>query len=131
MANRMWLPHAGCLEVDVVTLFCKITIGASGAVSASSGKGIASVARSSAGKYLVTLSDQYNSLLGFSLGQLHSTDSDPATVGVHMRLDAEAVNNATPTVTVQCFAGDDGADADPASGAIIYVTLQLRNSSVS
>lgn len=101
-------------------------------MSASSGKGVTSVTKeSSAGQYTVLLADQYNSLMGAHPTLLHSTDSDPATVGVHMRLNAETVNTTTPTIVVQCYAGDDGADANPASGAIIYLTIHLRNSSVT
>ena len=132
MANRSFHQPEGALELRVVSLYATITFGASGAVASSSGKGIASVVKeSAAGQYTVTLSDQYNSLLWAGVTLVHSTDSDPASVGVHARVNASAVSAATPTVTLQAFAGDDGADANPASGAVWLVKFELRNSSVS
>lgn len=131
MANRRFLPPLGHLEVDVVELFAKITIGSSGAVSASSGKGVASVVRDSAGKYTITLSDRYNSLLDAHAIVLDSANNDPVTIGIQPRLFSEAVNNATPTVAFQFYNHTNGAAADPASGAVVYVSIKLRNSSVA
>lgn len=129
MANRSFHKPLGHLEIDVVTLFGTITIGASGAVSSSTGKGIASVALSGTGGYIVTLSDTYNALLYADAKVLDATDENPASVGIHTRL--HAANVSTPSVTFQCFAGDDGADAHPADGAVIYFMIVLRNSSVT
>jgi len=131
MANRLFLPFLGCLEVDVVELFGSCVIGASGAVSSYSGKGITSITRLSAGKYSVNMADRYNLFLYGSCNLLDDTNSDPATVGVHNRLFSEAVNNATPAVVFQFIAMDDGAAADPAAGATLYFNLKVRNSSVS
>lgn len=131
MADRKFLPPLGALEVDVVDLFCTIPIGASGAVGTVVGKGVTSVTRNSAGKYTILLSDRYNSFLWGDVSTLDDTNSDATTVGIHTRLFSEAVNNATPTVIIQAVAGDDGAAADPANGATLYVHFKLRNSSVS
>lgn len=132
MANRSFHPPAGNLELDVVNLFGTITVGASGAVTTGVGKGIASVVKeSAAGQYTITLSDTYNTLLMANFMLLDGTDESPATVGTHMRLNSQAVSNATPTLVLQCYAGDDGADANPADGAVIYFQVVLRNSSVS
>lgn len=131
MANRRFLPPLGHLEVDCVELFGTITIGATGAVSSSTGKGISTVVRDSAGKYTITLSDRYNALLYASGIILDDTDSDPVTVGVQPRLYSQAVNNATPTVVFQFYNHTNGAAADPASGAVVYLNFKLRNSSVS
>jgi hypothetical protein len=132
MANRSFLPPLGHLEVDVVELFGTITIGASGAVSASSGKGIASVVKeTAAGQYTITLSDRYNSLLFASAVVLDDTNSDPVTVGIQPRLLSQDVNNATPTVAIQFYDHTDGSAANPASGAVVYVSIKVRNSSVS
>lgn len=131
MANRSFLPPLGHLEVDVVELFGSITIGSTGAVSSSSGKGISSVTRDSTGKYTIALSDRYNSFLFASAVILDDTNSDPVTVGVQPRLYAEAVNNATPTIAFQFYNHTNGAVADPASGAVVYFSIKLRNSSVS
>lgn len=131
MADRRFFLPEGSLQARVVELFVDITVGASGAVTSGTGLGVTSVVKeSAAGQYTITLQDRYNGLLSASVALVHSTDSDPATVGVFTRLNAEAVTAATPTVTLQCFTGDDGADANPASGARLLVCLKLKNSTL-
>jgi hypothetical protein len=130
MANKSWLPVLGALEVDVVGLYGSITFGSTGAVSASSGKGIASVVRNSAGNYTITLDDSYQALLWAGVTLLHSASSDPSTVGVEWRVASADVLSAK-TVVIQSFASDDGAAADPASGAQVLLKFDLRNSTVS
>lgn len=131
MANRMFYLPEGSLENRVVDVFVDITIGASGAVTSGAGKGVASVVKeSAAGQYTITLQDQYSSLLAASIVRIHTADSDPATVGVETRLLSEAVSAATPTVVMQCATSDDGAKANPASGARFLVCLKLKNSTI-
>ena len=130
MANRSFLPPEGHLEARVVKLYGTMTVGASGAVSSSSGKGIASVVHDSTGKYTVTLTDSYQSLLHHSVSLLDDTDSDPTTVGVLVRGSAEDVDNATPTFTFQFYDTTDGGAADPASGAVVTWELTLKNSTI-
>lgn len=133
MANRMYQPGAGFLEVGVVTLYAKATIGGAGAITmvSANSKGIFSIVRNSAGQYKVTLSDSYPTLLFASCQLLDTADSDPSSIGVLNRVKSEAVSNATPTVTFQFYASDDGAVADPASGAALLFRIDLRNSSVT
>lgn len=132
MANRSYHKPMGSLHVGVCTLWAKATIGATGAPTlvAAGSKGVASIVRSDVGKYTLTLSDSYHALLGATVTLLDDTDSDPTSVGCLHRLFSEAVSNATPTLVVQFFASDDGAAADPADGATVYVEIKLRNSSV-
>lgn len=132
MANKTFRQPLGCLEVDVVSLYGTITFGSTGAVASSSGKGISSIVRNSAGKYTITLDAPYNALLWADTRILHSTLSSPATVGIEANLFSQDVSNAsTPTLVIQFVALDNGAAADPASGAVCYLKMDLRNSSVS
>jgi hypothetical protein len=121
------------LEVDVCSLFVEINIGAAGAVSSSSGLGIASVTKeSAAGQYTIRLTDSYNKLLWASVILLDDTNSDPATAAVEARILSEDVDNAsTPNIVIQGIALDDGAAANFASGAKLLVKIELRNSSVT
>lgn len=131
MADRRFQLPEGNLEARVCELYVNLVIGASGAVTSGTGKGIVSVVKeSSAGQYTVTLEDRYNSLLAVSGMRLEVADSDPATVGTTMRLLSEAVSAATPTVVLQFATGDDGAKANPASGTRIMVCLKLKNSTI-
>lgn len=129
MAGRLFLPPGGHLEVNVIGLYGAITFGSTGAVASSSGKGIASVVRNSTGNYTVTLSDSYNALLWAGVALLDSAASDPSTVGVLARIYSQDMS--AKTVSVQFYAADDGAAADPASGAQALLKFELRNSSVS
>ena len=133
MANRSFYSNAYSLEVDVCSLFVEINIGAAGAVSSSSGLGIASVTKeSAAGQYTIRLTDSYNKLLWASVILLDDTNSDPATAAVEARILSEDVDNAsTPNIVIQGIALDDGAAANFVSGAKLLVKIEHRNSSVS
>lgn len=131
MANRLWLPPSGSLEVSVCELFGSITIGASGAVTTSSGKGIASVTKETdAGQYTIALSDSYNSLLWAGFTLVSSTDG-AQTIGTAFRVDSEDVaDGSAPVVVLQCSDTATGADANLTSGDIVLFTFKLKNSSV-
>lgn len=133
MANRTFHPNQGSLEINVVHLYGTITVGSSGAVASSTGKGIASVTKESAdGQYTVALQDSYNALLYANIQTLHSTDSAASTVGIVGRINsADVASSTAPVVVFQMFALDDGADANPAEGAVLYFQITLRNSSLS
>jgi hypothetical protein len=133
LANRNFYSNAYSLELDVVSLFVEINIGAAGAVSSSSGLGIASVTKeSAAGQYTIRLTDSYNKLLWASVILLDDTNSDPATAAVEARILSEDVDNtSTPNIVIQGIALDDGAPANFVSGAKLLVKIELRNSSVT
>lgn len=111
-------------ERDVVELFLKMSIGASGAPTIVNGKGIASVVRNSAGNYSVTLQDTYNLLLGADPVIL-SGASAPAAPDMNIQSETVA---STKIVRVQ-FRDIAGAAADPASGEVISLRLTMRNAS--
>ena len=132
MANRSFHRPLGSLEIDVVTLFGTITIGASGAVSASTGKGITSVTNNSTGKYTVLLADTYNGFLWADGIVLDDTNSDPVSVGVVPRLFSQDVASLTaPVVILQFYDVAGGEVANPASGAVVYFKIDLRNSTLT
>lgn len=129
MANRRFLPPLGSLEVDVVELFGQAVIGAAGAVTSFSGKGIANVARTATGRYVVTFSDRYNALLFASIIP-HDADISGSAKGGFARLYAVNVNSATPSITFQMLKTVDSAE-DPFPASVLYFTAKLRNSSVA
>lgn len=75
------------------------------------------------------LADTYPYFLGCNITLVDSTDSDPTTVAISGRVKSEAVATSK-TVVIQGVAGDDGAAADFRSGAVLYVVIKLKNSSV-
>lgn len=64
MANKEFVQPKGFLEKQVAFLVFTINLGAAGAVSSVTGKGVTGVVRNSAGLYTVTLSDKYARFLG-------------------------------------------------------------------
>jgi hypothetical protein len=128
MANRMFSERRLSLEKEVVDLFAKVTIGATGdptLVTASS-KGVASITRTSAGLYVLTLSDKYRALLFFNCIPEVSSGiaASPA-----LALAAETVAT-DKTITFQ-FTDLDGTPSavDPAEGEVLRLQITLSNSS--
>lgn len=131
MADRMFREGAKTLDIDLVTLYASATIGASGAVASSSAgtNGVTTVARTSAGKYTITLDDKYTGFRWADVKVLAGTLGDPNTAGILATLFSQDVASAK-TVVFQFQNVTDGAAADPADGAVLYFKIDLKNSSV-
>lgn len=129
MANRRMNQFRYSLETAVVELFSKISFGTTGAptlvsASPSVNQGIASVSRLSAGKYRITLSDNYVRLM--ELKHVFVNATAPAAPGMYVTADNSSA--ATPTIDIQFNSA--GTATDPASGEIVLLQLALKNSSV-
>lgn len=126
MANMRLFQFRYSAERDVVELFLKVNIGASGAPTIDKGKGITSITRNSAGKYTIVLKDIFNCLLGVDSAFVSGT-SAPAAPSVNVV--SETVNTpATKNIVIQCR--DIAASAaDPASGEVMMLRLTMRNAS--
>lgn len=126
MANRRFVQFRNSLEKKVVDLFFQVTIAAAGAptlVMAAS-KGIASIARNSAGQYTVTLSDAYVGLLDMDITDLNAAG---IPVSPNMGIISDAVNvKGGGTVVFQLSAA--GTATDPASGDVLLGRLTLKDS---
>lgn len=106
------------LEKEVKELYAKFTFGSSGAVTLTTGHGIASVAKSGTGDYLVTLQDAYVSLKFVEGIFLKSTGED-----IRIQLKEEAVSSKTFS-----FLTLTGSSAtNPSSGAVLYLKIELKN----
>lgn len=121
MANRNF-NRKQALEKEVKELYAKLTFGGAGAVTLTEGVGIASVAKSATGDYLVTLQDAYVKILQFEGILLKSTAED-----IRVQVKAESVASAK---TVSFFTLTGASPTNPSSGAIIYLKLELKNSTV-
>lgn len=131
MADRSFHTGPEALDIGTVTLWARATIGASGAITASRlGNGVASVVRTSAGLYTVTLQDIYTSLQWAEVKVLAASAGNPTTAGILNTLQADTVATSTPTVAFLFQSVTAGAATDPASGAILYFKIELKNSSV-
>lgn len=122
MANRLWEEKINQLEKGVVLLSGKIVVGAAGAVTSSSIKG-ASVARSSAGVYTITLEDAYVSLLACQASLL-------AALTTALKVCVQSADVSSAKTIVLRVDNAIPAAADPASGNEIHVVIVLKNSTV-
>lgn len=122
MANRNF-KRKQALESEIKEIYAKITIGAVGAPTlvAADSIGVASVSRTSAGLYAITLQDKYVSLKHASAEVVTPTAED-----MKSNIVSEFVST-TKVVNVRCTTG--AIATDPASGDSILVALQLKNSS--
>lgn len=125
MANRYFNQFHFSTIPMYTSLFVKISFGASGdptlVTSGGFSKGIASVSRTSAGLFVVTMSDTYNYLVG--LKGCFVASGGPAAPDVSV--NAESVASAK-TVTINTMAG--GVNTDPANGEVLLLEIELKNS---
>jgi hypothetical protein len=123
MANRNFNQYQA-LEKAVKVLYAQVAIGASGAPTLTSGLGVASISRTSAGLYEVTLADKYVRLMHATVIQFDSAAED---------LTFQLTANTVPTdkkFSFVCKAYDgDGAVAatDPSDGSSLYIKVELKN----
>lgn len=120
MASRNF-KRKQALETEVKELHAEIAIGASGAPTLSQGLGIASVTRDSAGVYIITLEDKYIRLMSLDVMQLAATAED-----LTFQIESEDVAGAK-TIKIQCKAA--AVETDPSNGSILYIKMDLKNSS--
>ena len=122
MANRNF-NRKQSLDKEIKEIYAKVTIGASGAPTlvAADSTGVASISRSSAGLYVLTLQDKYMKLRHADI-MVVTPDAEDIVANV----SSESVASAK-TVTFRCTAA--GVAADPASGDSFLISLQLKNSS--
>jgi hypothetical protein len=126
--NRLYYQFRLALEKRIVDLFGKVTIAGSGAPTlvAASSKGIASISRASAGLYNITLQDKYVGLLNVQIATMLAAGAPDAVGGWIIR--SEAV--ATTKVIQVLFVDGAGAAIDPDDGATLFLTIQLKATTV-
>lgn len=124
MANRWFNQFSKTLEKEVCHIFAKVAFGASGAptLSVANSKGIASIARSAQGTFLITLQDNYWKLLN-AKGVFLTSGAGPAAPTISVS------NNGVTSGTITVLTQNGGTDTDPASGETLFLELVMGNSS--
>lgn len=108
------------IQTGITDITGKLTVGASGAVTAFDMPGVTTFVRTSQGKYTLTLDSSYREFIGCIFTVL-----DTASAGIFLfQINAETVAS-TQTVIIDCLDAA-GAIQDPADGALIYIHLQVR-----
>lgn len=130
MANRRFRQFQYSLENKVVNIFGKVAIGAVGAptISAADSKGIASIARNSAGKYTITMEDYYVKFLGLQATILLSAGA-PAT-GSSVQAVVRSVSPQSAKTVVVEFVDSTGAAIELTNGATVYLHVKYNDSTV-
>lgn len=126
----MWTPQS--LQRELKMVHMKVAIGASGAptLNAAASNGVASISRTSAGLYRITLTDKWSSLVGIESHILYSS-IEPV---VKCQIKAETVST-TKLIDLWTLAATNSstttlAATDATNGATLYVTFYLKNTSV-
>jgi hypothetical protein len=126
MANRNFQPGAKSLEREVIQLYAKFTVGAANAITVNRGKGIASIARTAAGKVTVTLEDVYTNFL---FADFLITPASGAANIMTPSLVSEDVAGAK-TIVLGFQDVETPAFTDLTDGDVVYVELTLKNSTI-
>jgi len=121
MANRNF-NRKQALEKEVKEIYAKLTFGSSGAVTLTSGLGVASAVKSATGDYLITLEDSYVKLMAVQGVFLSSTAED-----IRVQVKAESVTSAK-TISIYTLTG--ASATNPASGTVLLLKFELKNSTV-
>lgn len=132
MANRYFQQFQGTLEHGIVKLFGVVTTGTSGAIDSSDCKGFTVVKTAAeAGRYTVTLNDNYFSLRNCTVTLVGSSDAAyTASKGIVPFLRNVSVSNSSKTFDVQfSTAVASPADAEIENGAAFYLEITVKNSS--
>jgi hypothetical protein len=126
MANVSFPGQIRTIEQSPREVFAEINIGATGAPTLARGKGIASVSRTSAGLYVLTLKEVYNRLL-FLAYQLKYTGGVSNIYQIYE--SAADTVLTTKTVTFTCI-NAAGTATDPTNGMVLRIKLTLKNTAV-
>ncbi len=123
MADRLFENRIFTMANDTVMLHYEAPLDASGVVgTVVRGAGIASVAKSSLGNYLITLEDAYNFYLGIEIEFLKATDAE-----VRYQVSAEDVDGAK-TINIKIFDLQSPSNAVNPVSCQMRMTIHLRNS---
>lgn len=109
------------LEKQCKELYAKLTFGASGAVTMTTGYGITSVTKSNTGDYQILLADKYVSLKYFDGILLKSTGED-----IRVQVKAQDVVSAK---TIDFYTLTGANATNPSSGAVMFIKIELKDTS--
>ncbi len=124
--NRRTYQFHSAFEAQTVALYMNVVIGAMGdpTLTANQNKGITSITRTGTGAYTIVLQDQYTRILSADMTSIVATT--PAAPDLSIVEDDSA--DTTPSIDIQLSL--NGVAADAASGEVLLIHLQMKNSSI-
>lgn len=111
------------VEQGVTSLFLRVNVGASGAVSSFSGYGFTNVVRNGAGDYTITLDRKYKKLLALSQLVVQSTQQ-----GLGVTVKTDSVSSAG-TLNVITHVG--ATATDPSSGTVLKYKIIVADTGMT
>lgn len=133
MSNRLYTQFRYGFEKKMVDLYCVFAVGSTGActLTASKSRGIASIARNSAGNYTITLNDRFAvGLYGAYPTVILSSGAPITSNGYTMVVRTDNSAAAAKTVIVG-FLKADGTAGDIVTGSTVIIKLELRDATVN
>ena len=122
MANRTF-NRRQALEKEIKDLYANISIGGTGAPTLNKVAGIKSVTRNSAGDYTIVLEDRYVALKFFKAIHIKSSAEN-----LTFQVKAHNVASASaPSIEFLCLTA--GTPTDPASGDVLLIKIEVKNTS--
>jgi hypothetical protein len=112
------------IEQGVTTLYAKLVVGASGAVTSFAGYGIDNLARNATGNYTITLDRKFKKLLG-----IHQTIIQATPQGLEMTVEGDNVASAG-TIVLE-FNTDGGTATELSSSTIVLFAITVADTSLS
>jgi len=126
MANRSYKRDRSTLEQGIVTLWGVLTFTDGSGAFTETDLGF-TVSRESTGKFLVTLPDAYNALRQVTV----SWENDSGVADdFNWFLSSVDVTSAQKSFKIN-VCDETGALGDPASGSVMRISVDLKNSSVT
>jgi hypothetical protein len=127
MANTQFREAVKCLQNDLVILEGHVVVGATGAVSSVSGAGISGVVRTATGAYTITLTQEFNRLLGLSVC-FSGTGASSVFIS---QVNSADVDGDIKGKTIKLICRDAaGAAVDPTNGNVMNFVVQARKSAI-
>lgn len=125
--NRRTYQFHSAFEAQTVALYMNVAIGGTGAptLTSNQNKGIASITRNSAGNYTIVLQDSYTRLLSADMVSLNASIAAAPDLTI---LDDNSADLSSPNIVIQTSAA--GVATDPASGEVLLIHMQMKNSSI-
>jgi hypothetical protein len=112
------------IEQGVTTLYCKLVVGATGAVTSYAGYGIDNLVRNATGNYTITLDRKFKKLLG-----IHQTIIQATPQGLEMTVEGDNVASAG-TIVLE-FNTDGGTATELSSSTIVLFAITVADTSLS
>lgn len=133
MSRGYLYDRAVAYENEVISVFCHVLVGASGAVADFEGGAVESVTKeTAAGKYTVKLKEKFSRLLGFHGSVAHDAVSGVSQVQLLQQgetLQGDLKGSGEFVIQLASSAATPAA-VNAAEDAVIMLELKLRKSSV-